>query len=889
MPSQDKVQKKLQLLLTKFMVQDHQVIDDTCLEKLLTQLSKEECGSQLLQLQECQGFGECALQAFEKGVVGESVLSFALRLHSLVIKDEKTFSIPALQESTKNIACAPRWMVTNNASLQFSFVQMVSALLYHNTGVEWLKNSGVWKTVKKLFENNSSIYVARECQKFLVSMVLKTFEVEMEFSKQILQGPLDTLSSNKTDLTSSANLLINVLEEALKENKSRDISEIIRPQLSKICSDYLGVSNTESSVLVKIANLDLLLQFCAVETSVASVSTLEESSLMLISKLVSLKDITAVQTITGQCQIYWKFLKPRIEHLLGKCNYDVQIVYIQILPIMKNKNDDINMQDAVKNFLEKLCCCTSALTQEVGCCFRKLCFNQSTHQKIACRSIQSLMQLKEVLDRSTSVYIFRALMCIVVQLVSCDSAEIVEIQDSGLMRTTLEALIKMMDHFHFTWTESFETVEILTHMQDLLCISALKDRQVSPILQIMRRAVEDFLPPNLALLTNTLEGSTLQNLGPQLYKCMHSISWEVRDSALEVVTVIAKISVDKFPAFQEHLVQHNLASLAVAMALGDEDSYVRNSALKCITTMVAVPYYWERCLKDQKLLGLMMKILCQETEGVVRYPATSLANAMLLNDRLKAEEKEQLYSVMAAAAVGDLHWEVKVGTLQFWETSINQQLMTQGMIDGHFPEVTFSSSSRRIITLNEREIRNRLQHVLNELARIKCLAVLMSTLYDPDLHVVKKSAEITKQLLKHLDEHGLLIKENSIGELAAADLGEIEDDILDTILQDLDTPMENSKSVIDGIVDASDLSLLSSVCRTQLSLSENEPVPCAPPPVSMVAADEFLKAAATMDVDQIIASKEDWLHHTQDHLESLLTDMLEAREFTHNTNDMDCY
>jgi len=66
----------------------------------------------------------------------------------------------------------------------------------------------------------------------------------------------------------------------------------------------------------------------------------------------------------------------------------------------------------------------------------------------------------------------------------------------------------------------------------------------------MRRALEDFLPPNLALLTNTLEGSPLKNIGAQLFKCMHSTSWEVRDSALEVVAVVATISADKFPAFQ---------------------------------------------------------------------------------------------------------------------------------------------------------------------------------------------------------------------------------------------------------------------------------------------------------------------------------------------------
>jgi len=99
-------------------------------------------GPELLKLAECRGFCECSLHAFEKGVIGESVLAFSLRLHGLIIENEEVFSIPELQESTKNITLSPRWMVTKNASLQYSFVQMIASLLTHKTGNEWLRSSG---------------------------------------------------------------------------------------------------------------------------------------------------------------------------------------------------------------------------------------------------------------------------------------------------------------------------------------------------------------------------------------------------------------------------------------------------------------------------------------------------------------------------------------------------------------------------------------------------------------------------------------------------------------------------------------------------------------------------------------------------------------------------
>lgn len=83
---------------------------------------------------------------------------------------------------------------------------------------------------------------------------------------------------------------------------------------------------------------------------------------------------------------------------------------------------------------------------------------------------------------------------------------------------------------------------------------------------------------------------------------------------------------------------------------------------------------------------------------------------------------------MAFAAMSDLHWEVKVNALQFWEKVIERQMSDQGMIDGVFPSVTFSKENRKIVLLTENEIKLRLNKVLGELARIRCLQVCDTSL-----------------------------------------------------------------------------------------------------------------------------------------------------------------
>lgn len=50
------------------------------------------------------------------------------------------------------------------------------------------------------------------------------------------------------------------------------------------------------------------------------------------------------------------------------------------------------------------------------------------------------------------------------------------------------------------------------------------------------------MSPHLALLTNKVEGTSFDCLVPLLYKRLHDPNWEIRDSCVEVVTVIADLA-----------------------------------------------------------------------------------------------------------------------------------------------------------------------------------------------------------------------------------------------------------------------------------------------------------------------------------------------------------
>jgi BRCA1-associated ATM activator 1 len=61
-------------------------------------------------------------------------------------------------------------------------------------------------------------------------------------------------------------------------------------------------------------------------------------------------------------------------------------------------------------------------------------------------------------------------------------------------------------------------------------------------LKLIQTSIEHFLAPNLALLMDGLEGSGMEELGPMIYKRLHDMDWEVRDSVLELLHSIVEIS-----------------------------------------------------------------------------------------------------------------------------------------------------------------------------------------------------------------------------------------------------------------------------------------------------------------------------------------------------------
>lgn len=278
----------------------------------------------------------------------------------------------------------------------------------------------------------------------------------------------------------------------------------------------------------------------------------------------------------------------------------------------------------------------------------------------------------------------------------------------------------------------------------------------------------------------------------------------------------------------------------------------------------------------------IMKIIQNESEGIVRCEAVKLICEIYEHQYIPTDLMHEIYTSMASAVTHDLHWEVKVNSLHFWDKVICNEMSNQGMIDGVFPSVTFSKEHKKIVTLTEPEIQSRLNKVLINLSEVGCLGVLLAAMQDEcDLQVSKKSVEITKKLTDVLKKHNTLNNSNGSSDISRS-CWDTFNNLSRTVSNETDTTM--SDNIIESIVNSTDMNLLGSVYKDAFKM--DHVVNDVPKELVIIKPEDF-KNFIAKDLDLMVDERSKWLESVDD-LNSLLDDILQSYE-DNDVNSMDCY
>lgn len=143
-----------------------------------------------------------------------------------------------------------------------------------------------------------------------------------------------------------------------------------------------------------------------------------------------------------------------------------------------------------------------------------------------------------------------------------------------------------------------------------------------------------------------------------------------------------------------------------------------------------------------------------DPDGSVRSEAATCLTSLYKSKELLSVDIFRLYDAMSYAAMRDSFPKVKIRALQFWRYITEYYLTLQGMLDGEFPEMTFSKKFKRIVQLTDEEVAKRLLNVLDDLSENGCLAVLVSTLQD-NSEVQTAVMDIMGDFINKLERYGI--------------------------------------------------------------------------------------------------------------------------------------
>ncbi|XP_055698594.1 uncharacterized protein LOC129799027 [Phlebotomus papatasi] len=947
-------ENKLHRVLSVFL-NNVRINNDVYLEMLITHLSGknknvEDCTKFIKSPKILEWIERAVDQWATKGLSDHHIVGFTLRLLALYIEEPANFAVvkdKQLLDRVHEIINSPSTVQT--PSIQLANVILLAGIAKHEDGLLWIKDKRAWLITVDYCHTDRTVYVVREALTFIHGIIGKLCFSEdrktcIEIFEEICK-PLEEIK--KTDLspvvsvddsemqkyvTPTLHILGYLLYKTIKKNECGKISKYIIETCN--LEGYLwrlACVTHDNRFLGKLMRIFVLTNFAQVQVRRAEQGHDDENFnefgvrfFNCMNFCISRRSGGNILMMAELSHILWKSLNPPppIEVAMEnqKIQFEDQFIVLQIMPVLYKIHSRAEETACLDQYIMKLLNVSSEHTIRLCYAFRDLMLtvDNDTVTDFACKAIQSILGMKEVLTRERAVIVFQALIyclhstepdngCMLDRpnIISTDLL----VKSPNLLSFVLTGLHGLVKEYKITWKECLESTCLINFMLALLEDPNLSSRHVVQALQLTQLSIEHFLAPNLALLVDTLKGSAMEGLGQMIFKKLHDNSWETRDSTLELLSAMVMISEQKFPAFQQHILDNKLCPIVGSMAKNDQEPYVRATALHCMYKMMKIPGYWEKSLNSLDLVTHLLTCLGEESEGVVRREAVCLLCSLYDRQKVPKNQLDAVLSTMAHCAVNDLHWEVKINALLFWKNVIMRQCQHQGVIDGVFPSVTFSKENKKIVTLNEREISLRIGRILHELSVRGCLGVLMECLKDDcDLAVVKVAVEVIECLKVFLSKYKYLEGRKKLEEESAKK----EHPVIDVPYQKIPpksqdrsslernnadvSPEKNSDVVIESILDATDVNLLAIAYENQMTVNGHEeddavresPIdPNLYKKFAKVTPNEFLTTLLEIDLGELVRSRSDWILQTES-FSSLLDDILLSFKDI-KVNDADCY
>ncbi|CAH0579484.1 unnamed protein product [Chrysodeixis includens] len=930
----NKYLKKLKLLL-EYVIEGKVALNQRNVEKLLDFLEDQSDNSPGKYLMATPVFSDviCALiQNLPNATTAVKV--FFTEIITIIFKNEMQFNKLQMQgfRSTAIKHCILDNMDTNLdipcPVLQLTCIKMAAAQISHCSGVQLLLENKVWRPILHPKIHQKPVRIAQAAYKFVSQLICKLNSCDMETEL------IEVLEYVVKPITTSGYLELEVIDPKTDELLSEDIKTYLNALLVILIDTGDAENNHIANLLRSYFLIDHVLFNIIIATRFTSMITLlndigfrlnyastrkmlfsnkadefcNEMSVYynnVISQCIKKREVRAITDFSVKCIIFWvNFEKTyknnspikfplTFERNGQKFELPNQLIVHMSEPLLAYSyfNQPPNRENTFEQFVDDFILKVSKTVTDhiiASCYLMKTLLQGSDLKKVAIETTKELFRLKGYLSTSQAGIVFQSLYhALNVYIVSDGEGRLIlnenPIQcsnDEKLLTLILDLIRMLLIEHNISWYENVEIVSLQEGLMNLLKLNILNSKQIVKSLDLIDICVKKFLSPNMSLLVESQQDSTLNEIGALMKTYLQHDEWEVKDSALNLLCSCTEICFIKYIPLQKVIRENDLMFFAANMALADPEFYVQTMGLKCLAATTKIESIWREVVHRYPHINLhLVYILRNNPEGMVRTEAARVLTGIYSNQKVDENFQKQLYEVMLTAALNDLHSEVQSAALVFWNKVIQKQLAYRGMFDGKFPSVTFSKEKRKIITLNDQEIERQLTSIMNDLSAAGCLTVLLECMNEVnDIEIMQHAYCMSKKLIGILDTYKFRINVDNPATttLPAEEIKQEEDVAMDLTYSASSDELRNK--VIDGILKTYDSDLIIemhdnySLIKSNIeeNLSRN-----FVPRKRMVKPKKFIETFRNTDYVTKINDKKQWNSEVFSSLDVLLDEMLD--------------
>lgn len=338
-------------------------------------------------------------------------------------------------------------------------------------------------------------------------------------------------------------------------------------RLTQIIEAFLKIAIDEDLVFdlshaaYVIGFVDLCVDAKEFTFSEAEVKPVVKNLFCMISDSIAKQYCRNVMKLSHLAVRYWHLIRSRLMPHAPNIPKDIkkeplifenQLVILQSMPAFIFMIFRFNMpvhqlcDDFRDNFANKVMRNMCEYTIRLAYNYRQALVEQKCGYEVGTKALEYIKETKPSYDRDQAVIIFQTLVYIlkdVVTLTKDDDGQIeIAKNETDFLQSLLLLIGQFIEDFRITWQDCVESICVVGLTLYFISTTTWPKTLMTEAFKLLRLAIEKYMSPNLALLVDRTQDSSLNMLGPLLVTKLQDNDWEIRDSGLRVLTTICELS-----------------------------------------------------------------------------------------------------------------------------------------------------------------------------------------------------------------------------------------------------------------------------------------------------------------------------------------------------------